>query len=83
MTPPEATTEFSPALAALWPAIEALSPEDKAQLLDKLTDEGLADPAWEKAWDDEIARRIADVEAGRVKLIDGEEFMKQLAEKYG
>ncbi|MDB5313499.1 MAG: hypothetical protein JWO38_7701 [Gemmataceae bacterium] len=46
-------------------------------------DESLTPEEWETAWAEEINRRVADVEAGRVKLIPAEEVMARLREKYG
>jgi hypothetical protein len=30
------------------------------------------------AWDEEIRRRIAEIDSGTVEMIDGEEFMREL-----
>ena len=37
----------------------------------------------EAAWGEEINRRLADIDAGRVKLIPAEDVMAKLREKYG
>ncbi len=47
------------------------------QLYDSLDDEPL-DPGWEQAWSQELARRVADVAAGRVELIDAEQVHAEL-----
>ena len=65
-----------------------LSPEDRAGLMDYLAEleegeKNLTKEEWEAAWSEEINRRIADVEAGRTKLIPGDEVMRKLREKYG
>lgn len=36
------------------------------------------DPEIEKAWMDEVDRRMAEVDSGKVKMIPGEEVMKRL-----
>ena len=42
-------------------------------------DEDLAQEEWEEAWGDEINRRIADMESGRVQCVPGETvFRKKL-----
>jgi putative addiction module component (TIGR02574 family) len=41
--------------------------------------EGPVDPGAEQAWAQEIARRIADIDAGRVKLIPWSEARRQIA----
>jgi len=59
---------------------------DRGQIVDALTDSlidesidhGPEEPAdeVEAAWSDEIARRIADIDSGRVKTISSEEAWK-------
>jgi putative addiction module component (TIGR02574 family) len=41
--------------------------------------EGPADPGAGQAWDEEIARRLAEIDAGRVKLIPWSEARRQIA----
>lgn len=60
--------------------IMALSESDRAELardliqsLDNPRDEGV-----EEAWDREILRRIADIDAGQAKLLDREEFQRRM-----
>jgi putative addiction module component (TIGR02574 family) len=54
-------------------AIEAqalmLSPEERAQLVDRLIASLFEDKEVEEAWAAEVERRIEEVEAGRSKLI--------------
>lgn len=60
-----------------------LNPEDWSELFRRLilsldavpedTPEAIA-----KAWDEEIARRVADMEAGRTQWIPAEEVLKRL-----
>lgn len=58
-----------------------LSPEERQELADELydslVDESL-DPEWERAWSAEIERRMADVAADRVELIDADEVHADL-----
>lgn len=42
-----------------------------------------ADTDVEAAWDQEIARRIAQIDAGQAKLLDREEFRKRLQDRIG
>jgi putative addiction module component (TIGR02574 family) len=51
--------------------VEAL----KESLIDETIDHGPEEPAYEveAAWSEEIARRIADIDSGRVKTIPSEE----------
>jgi putative addiction module component (TIGR02574 family) len=59
-----------------------LSPEERAQLVDSLLeslDEPREDPSVvEAAWNDEIARRVADLDSGKVKTVSLEEFRRKL-----
>nr|MDQ3295188.1 addiction module protein [Myxococcota bacterium] len=58
-----------------------LSPEERQELADELyeslVDESV-DPEWERAWSAEIERRMADVAADRVELIDADEVHAEL-----
>ncbi len=49
-------------------------------LIDETIDHGPEDPAdeVEAAWGDEIARRIADIDSGRVKTITSEEAERMI-----
>lgn len=49
-------------------------------LIDDTIDHGPAEPAdeVEAAWSDEIARRIADIDSGRVKTISAEEAERMI-----
>lgn len=41
--------------------------------------EGACSPSeWKRAWDDELARRLAQVEADEVELVDGDEVLAEL-----
>lgn len=59
-----------------------LPEKERAAFIDALLDDGLADeenPAEvEKAWADEIARRLAMVESGAAELQDWEEARQEL-----
>lgn len=60
-----------------------LSPEERSELIRRLIISLDGEPeespeAVVKAWDEEIARRVADMEAGRTQWIDAGEVMAQL-----
>ena len=61
-----------------------LSPDERQELADELyeslVDESL-DPEWERAWSDEIQKRMAGVMAGSVELIDADEVHTQLRDE--
>ena len=60
-----------------------LSPPERSKLIHRLIvsldDEPTESPeAIAKAWDEEIARRVADMEAGRTQWIPAEEVFKEI-----
>jgi len=58
----------------------ALPPEDRARLAEELLEslhEG-KDSEVEAAWDEEIRRRIADIESGNAKLIPADEVFAEI-----
>jgi putative addiction module component (TIGR02574 family) len=61
-----------------------LSPEERQELADELyesvVDESL-DPEWERAWSEEIKKRMEDVAADRVELIDADDVHAQLRDE--
>ena len=66
--------------------LDELSDEDRVGLreyLDGLAEGELTQKEWEEAWSDEINRRLADFDSGKVKGIPGDEVMRRLREKYG
>jgi putative addiction module component (TIGR02574 family) len=78
---------MSEAVMNLLPQVQALSDDERDELRGHLdgmeSTEDLSQKDWEDEWVDEINRRIADVEAGRVPLLDGEEVMARLRAKHG
>lgn len=65
-----------------------LSPQDRARLaqtlLHSLDDASAEDPLEvERAWQEEIERRMADVRAGNVAGIPADEVFAKLRAKYG
>jgi putative addiction module component (TIGR02574 family) len=63
----------------------ALSDEERAELFVRLEDamRGFATPEIAEAWDEEIARRIKEIDEGTVETISAEEVHRRLGEKYG
>ena len=51
----------------------SLTPEERAQLADRLITSLFDDQDIEEAWAIEVERRIKDIESGRVKLIPASE----------
>jgi len=75
-----------PVSAELRRELLSLSPEEREALADELYDSLDAqeppDPEWQSAWTTEIQSRIADVEQGRVELIDADDVHRELRVKY-
>jgi putative addiction module component (TIGR02574 family) len=57
-----------------------LSEAERAELAHSLVEslDGPADPGAESAWDAEIVRRLAEVDAGTAELIDREEMRRRM-----
>jgi putative addiction module component (TIGR02574 family) len=63
----------------------ALSTQDRGLLIGRLIeslDEEPAEEGVEAAWDAEIAKRVEDVRSGRVKLIPGEQVLREIEEEF-
>lgn len=74
----------------LKPILDALSPDERAEIIDYLV--GLADAdaegdltreEWEAAWAEEVNRRLEDMRSGKTVGIPAEEVMQRMREKYG
>ena len=65
-------------------ALASLSLEERDDIrdyLDGLAEAELTPEEWEESWSEEINRRIADVESGKVKLIPSEEVLFRIDAK--
>jgi putative addiction module component (TIGR02574 family) len=76
---------MSPTEQSLWDAALSLPPETRVELAEaiwaSLPDEPLEaelDEDIQSAWISEAQRRMAEVEAGNVKLVPGDEVLKRL-----
>jgi len=58
-----------------------LTPEQRADLADLLWVSATPREEVQAAWDTEIARRIAEIDAGTVELIPGEEVFARIEQK--
>ena len=58
-----------------------LSPEERADLADWLWISATPREEVKAAWDTEIARRIAEIDAGTVEFIPGEEVLARIDSK--
>ena len=57
-----------------------LSPEDRARLAEELLSslEGDLEPEVDVAWDEELRKRIAEVESGTAKLVPADEVFARV-----
>jgi len=64
----------------LFEAALRLPESQRAKLADCLLDsvEPTDDPDWEKAWGDEIARRIAEIDNGTAELVSWEDLRQEM-----
>ena len=61
-----------------------LPAEERQELADELyesLDDTEVDPAWERAWSDELDRRLQEVAAGTAELVDADEVHAALREE--
>ncbi len=58
-----------------------LSPDERANLADRLLVSAIPHEEVAAAWDTEIARRIAEIDAGTVELVPGEEVLARIEAK--
>jgi putative addiction module component (TIGR02574 family) len=56
-----------------------LTPEERTELIETLADTVLPAPPLHPDWRAEIARRVADMDAGRTRFIPADEAMAALA----
>ena len=68
---------MSSSLHALEAAALLLPPEERAKLAERLIASLDRDPEIAAAWDEEIMRRIAELDAGRLESIPAEEVLAE------
>jgi putative addiction module component (TIGR02574 family) len=74
----------------LKPLLDALSPDERAEIIDYLVglgeadvDEDMTREEWEAAWAEEVNRRLEDMRSGKTQGVPGDEVMRRMREKYG
>ena len=60
-----------------------LTPRERAALAETLADSVLPAPALHPDWEAEIARRVADMDAGRTRFVAADEALAALAARFG
>jgi putative addiction module component (TIGR02574 family) len=77
--------QMTPQLSDLLQKALTLSTQDRGLLINLLIeslDEGPPEDGVDEAWDDEIKRRIDDIRSGKVKMLDGEQVLQELAKEF-
>ena len=69
---------MSTTLEALAVEVLRLPPEDRSRLLDRLIDSLDVEKALDQAWDDEAARRSAEMASGQSIAVDGRAAVARL-----
>lgn len=73
--------QMTPQVSELLEKVLALSTQERGLIIDRLIeslDDEPAEEGVEKAWSDEIKRRVDDIRLGRVEMIPGEEVHRRL-----
>src|SRR5271169_1816165 len=76
--------EMTPQVSEVLEKALALSTQERGLLIDHLIeslDEGPAEEGVEEAWDEEIKRRVDEIRSGKVKMIPGEQVLRELAKR--
>jgi hypothetical protein len=67
----------SPRVRAVVELLDEMNQDERKELRTAL--EGACSPGeWKRAWNDELAHRIAQVEGGEAELVDGDEVLAEL-----
>ena len=77
--------EMTPQVSELLEKALALSTQERGLLIDQLIqslDEGPPEEGVEEAWAEEIKRRVDDIRSGKVKMIPGEQVLRELAKEF-
>jgi len=73
-----------PDIEEIEAAVAKLTPGQRGVLIDRIREmDEVVDPGVEAAWDTEIRRRIAEIDSGEAVLLDFDEVMGEMREKYG
>jgi hypothetical protein len=78
-------TQDIPNIEDIEAAAAKLTPGQREVLIDRIREmnEEIVDPEVEAAWDTEIRRRIDEIDNGEAELLDFDEVMGEMREKYG
>ena len=78
INPPTKESLLPTTLESLEVEVLRLPPEERSRLLDRLIDSLDSETTIDKAWDEEAARRDAEIESGQSVPVDGREVIARL-----
>jgi putative addiction module component (TIGR02574 family) len=77
--------EMTPQVSEVLEKALTFSTQERGLLIDRLIeslDEAPAEEGVEEAWDEEIKRRVDEIRSGKVKMIPGEQVLRELAKEF-
>jgi putative addiction module component (TIGR02574 family) len=77
--------EMTPQVSEVLEKALALSTQERGLLIDHLIeslDEGPVEEGVEEAWGEKIKSRVDDIRSGKVKMIPGEQVLRELAQEF-
>jgi putative addiction module component (TIGR02574 family) len=77
--------QMTPQVSDLLEKALTLSTQHRGLLINRLIeslDEAPAEEGVEEAWGCEIKRRVDDIRSGKVKMLDGEQVLQELAKEF-
>jgi putative addiction module component (TIGR02574 family) len=78
-------SQMTPEASEVLAKAMQLSSHERGLLIDQLIeslDAGPAEAGADEAWAREIKRRVDDIRSGKVKMIPGEQVLRELAEEF-
>jgi hypothetical protein len=72
----------SPRVRAVLELLDEMNEAERKELQGQLEGECAPDD-WRRAWNEDLVRRISQIEGGEVELVDGEEVVADLRQDIG
>jgi len=77
--------QMNPKVAEVLDKAMALSSDERGLLIDRLVeslDDAAPEEGVDEAWADEIKRRVDEIRSGKVKMIPGDQVLRELAKEF-
>jgi hypothetical protein len=65
---------MSPRVRAVLELVSEMTDDERAELRGKLGGDDVTEGEWSAAWNEELVRRMSQIERGEVRLLTEEEF---------